>query len=123
MTKYVINDKFGGFGLSNEAFEYLLNEKKWNLVALDDRGFVVGEKENAIFKFDKPIFGQMYGFAERTYELEFRSRPDIVEVVEVLGKKANGCHAYLIIVEAPESNIEIDDYDGQETLQSIPTRY
>ena len=44
-----------------------------------------------------------------------RYDPDLVEVVERMGKAANGPHAELGVVEVPDDvDWEIDDYDGSE---------
>ncbi len=46
-----------------------------------------------------------------------RADPDLVQVVEELGKKADGDYAELKIVEIPDGvEYEIDEYDGQESI-------
>lgn len=46
-----------------------------------------------------------------------RDNPKIVEVVEKLGKKANGYCADLKVVEIPDGiEYEIDEYDGLEHI-------
>lgn len=116
--KYVLNHCFGGFGLSDEAFEWLIKEKNWK----------VGKEgaETQIGKFDRQSFGSNYYLTPSSHDLEFRSNPDLVECVETLGEKANGFAADLGITECPygpDDDIEIDEYDGQESLQSIPERW
>lgn len=46
-----------------------------------------------------------------------RTDPKLVEVVEKLGKEANGVCSDLEVVEIPDDiDWEIDDYDGYETI-------
>lgn len=117
--KYVLNKCFGGFGLSNEAFEWLKNNKGW----------IQGET----YKDECDFYSTGYGGRNKYYmkgindsELEFRCREDLVECVETLGDAANGSCASLSIVNCPmepSSGIEIDEYDGIESIQTIPDRW
>lgn len=108
--KVVINDCFGGFGLSRAAF-----------LRLRELGSEVAKKE--------PDFGEKYSdgsgvrekFSDR-YEsfcsyIE-RDDPLLIRVVEELGEKASGSCAKLKIVEIP-SNVKwgIHDYDGSEHVE------
>ena len=47
-----------------------------------------------------------------------RNDPDLVKVVETLGKDANGDCAKLRVVEIPDNatDWEYDDYDGMESI-------
>lgn len=57
-----------------------------------------------------------YGFAYDTK----RTDPKLVECVETLGSKANGCFAELKVVEVPDNiTWEIDEYDGVETIEEV----
>lgn len=79
--KVVINDCYGGFGLSKKA---------------------------------KDMLGVKYD-----YEFESdRTNSKLVDVVEKLGKEANGFCASLRVIEIPDDVKEwyIDDYDGIETI-------
>ena len=79
--KVVINDCYGGFGLSEKALKML------------------GVEDDYDFEFD-------------------RTNPELVEVVEKLGKEANGFCASLRVIEIPDDVKEwyIDEYDGIETI-------
>ena len=45
-----------------------------------------------------------------------RHDPDLVAVVEALGKEANGTFSKLAIAEIDEDKYFIDEYDGRETV-------
>jgi uncharacterized protein with von Willebrand factor type A (vWA) domain len=55
------------------------------------------------------------------YEYEDdRSNPDLIKVVEKLGRKANGALAELQIVEIPDNvEYEINEYDGIESVHEV----
>ena len=53
------------------------------------------------------------------YKLD-RTDKDMIEVIEQLGRKANGKLSDLVIVEVPDDvEWEIDDYDGMETVHEV----
>jgi len=57
----------------------------------------------------------MYSNAE-----EFRTDKRVVNVIEKLGKAANGRCAELKVIEIPdEIQYEISDYDGIETIHEL----
>jgi hypothetical protein len=122
--KYVINKCCGGFGISNEAFEWLIENKNWKLTEYNKSGHGYKDPTAKIVKCDKFTSLGKYYLIRSNSDLSMRCDPDIVECVETLGKKANGRCADLDIVECPlppDSNIlEISEYDGIETLQSVP---
>ncbi len=108
MTKIVINSCFGGFGLSDEAFEKILDRKgiawescvnKYDMVEHYNKGHV-GEEEHYLY------FNEM---------LENRSDKDLVAVVEEMGAKANGQYSFLKVVEIPDDvEWNVQEYDGNE---------
>ena len=108
MTKIVINSCFGGFGLSDEAFEKILDRKgiawescvnKYDMVEHYNKGHV-GEEEHFLYSREM---------------LEDRSDKDLVAVVEEMGAKANGQYAYLKVVEIPDDvEWDVEEYDGNE---------
>ena len=109
--KVVINTEFGGFGLSNKAFELLLQRKgiEYEVVKGKTFGF---ERESYYVKGhanDDNFYLSDYDFYDN------RSDADLVSVVEELGESANGHAANLKIVEIPDG-IEwfIHEYDGRE---------
>ena len=101
MTKIVINACYGGFGLSPEACE-LFNTKK-NL-----------KKGNK--KYINPEYGYLPSSVSRHDKY-------LVQVVEELGEKANGKHADLIIMTTKGYQYRIEEYDGNESLETPETDY
>lgn len=101
--KIVINNDFGGFGLSDEAMREYLRRKfgkdGYREEGPDEYGF-----QN--FYVDDKFFHEIH-----------IDRDDLalVEVVEEMGEKAAGKYASLKIVEIPD-DVEwyIDEYDGKE---------
>ena len=78
MTKLVINTCFGGFGLSKQATEEYANRKDIKL-----------GRWNETWRFYEDM-------SDRSID---RDDPDLVEIVESLGAKANGWAAELKVVE------------------------
>jgi len=90
MRPVVINTKYGGFGLSDEAF------KKYR----DIKAQQTGEQQHDNELLDLDIA---------------RDDPVLVKVVAELGSCANGLFADLKIVEIPaDVDWIIEEYDGQE---------
>ena len=121
--KVVINNCYGGFGLSDEA-ERKLYEKGSKMVEACDPKEYYGEREDWEKKFEEDkkrtgIFGMNVVDGKilhtNNHDEEFRSDPQLVAVVEELGEKANGECAELKIVEIPD-DVEwtIEEYDGNE---------
>ena len=117
--KVVINRKFGGFGLSQEA----LRELQKRLTP--DSELVIRETE---FDPDNPeAYSKLYMFpdAEEFEGVEdplvsTRSNPQLIEVVEELGSRANGLCADLKIVEIPDDvDVVIEEYDGDEWVSEV----
>ena len=136
--KIVINKCFGGFRLSNEAYEKLIEygipvrkyikEKRDPNTRLYEK---LKENEGEII-FDRKLtpqgedkFNDLYYTLHLDDEDRYwdcwtsgnRSHPLIVKVVEELGEKAGSRFSKLIVVEVPD-NVEwyIDDYDGLEHI-------
>jgi len=96
MIKLVINDCFGSFGLSEQALE-LYNEKR--------------------IASNLPI-------CLRQTRIN-RSDPILVEIVQSLGRKADGKYSRLIIIEIEDIYAEcysIDEYDGKECIICDPAK-
>ena len=78
------------------------------------------------FSLSKEAYEQLglewdgFGFA---YDND-RTNPKLIEVVEKLGKKANGQCANLEVVEIPDGiDWEIDEYDGYEHVEEKHRRW
>lgn len=133
--KIVINKCYGGFGLSAKAenlyaeksgfklyrykqtmFNHCDGEKLHEKIAGDDGSmfvhcFTKDHGESFCEILDKEDDGYWYsGSLERT-------DPILIEVVEALGKEANGDCAELKVVETPDNiDYKIDEYDGIESI-------
>lgn len=93
--KIVINNCHGGFGLSKQALDMYCEKKQIDLGDWDDE----------------------YEFYDQLHTYDIRNDPVLIEVVEELGKRANGCCASLKIVEIPDDvKWEIEEYDGNEWI-------
>ena len=106
--KIVINKKYGGFGLSEEAVLLYGDKKGLNIIAKQDEviktitHYFLNEVKNENL------------FAE--WEIE-RTDPVLVEVVEQLGDLADGHYSKLKVVEVPDDiKWYIHDYDGLESV-------
>ncbi len=140
--KVIVNKCFGGFGLSDEAYERLIElgipVRKYIQETRDEttgRYNKVDENEGRVI-FDNELslpgedfMGDNYHeykgksvFVHRywecwTRERESRTDPLLLQVIEELGERANSRFSKLEIVEIPDDvNWEIDDCDGMETV-------
>jgi hypothetical protein len=110
--KVIINTDFGGFGLSQEAFEMLLKRKGIEYEVVQSKSFDYYVRESLYRKGhagDDNYYLSDYDFYDN------RADEDLVAVVEELGEAANGHAANLKVVEIPDG-IEwyIHEYDGRE---------
>lgn len=137
--KIVINNCYGGFGISDEAYEQLI---KWGIPVKkyisEKRGkdnLFKPEPENEgeiIFDRELTPFGEnrlndlyyeyksMGSITQRYWDIWLRgnrTHPLLIKVVKKLGKKVNGRCADLKIIEIP-NNVEftIEEYDGIEHI-------
>jgi len=124
----VINNCFGGFGLSHDAIMRYAELEGLKLYPFIDDGrfgdnkykpYVNSEKAFFISYSKKPLNedGTYVGgslFSEGDIK---RDNPNLVKVVKEMKEKANGDCADLKIVEIPD-NVEyaIYDYDGMESI-------
>ena len=104
MTKVVYNACYGGFGLSDEAMDRMV-ELGYEGLKLNPE-YVSGKKSILNHKY--------YGDDDIP-----RHNPILVQVVEELGGKADGCGADLQIKEV-YGPYRIDEYDGSERVMTAP---
>ena len=110
--KIAINTCFGGFGISNEAFEKLLDRKG---IAFDK---VEPEEGRSII--GATYYEAGYSGVNEHYLSDYdmtsnRSDPDLIAVIEEMGEKANSWAADIRIVEVPDDvKWHIHEYDGLE---------
>ena len=110
--KIVINQEFGGFGLSDKAFELLLEKKNIEFEKVKD-GEIFGISRSVYYRKGH-VNDDDYHISEYSF-YDDRSDQDLIEIVETLGSDANGWSAVLKIVEIPDDvEWEIAEYDGVE---------
>ena len=138
--KLVINKCYGGFGLSEAAYEKLI---EWGVPARKyieqvrehgtglflpqpaNEGEVIFDRELTPPEEDSfsALYHQYKSVQSRYWECwtrETRNHPLVVRVVEELGAEANGRHANLAVVEIPDDvRYEIDEYDGIESVHEV----
>ena len=109
--KVVINRKFGGFDLSQEALKEL--QKR---LTPDSEIAIAGHRQ---CDPDNPEARSRL-FVLWDGEVSTRSNPQLIEVVEELGSRANGLCADLKIVEIPDDvDVVIEEYDGDEWVSEV----
>jgi len=132
MKKVVINDCFGGFGLSPKALLWLYERgmtciacdvekyygKQYTTRAAEDlekwREYLKGNRESyfiTVFSPDEKYILSRYGVKDR-------SDPLLIECIETLGSDVcSGSCAKLKIVEIPDDvQYVIEEYDGYEHI-------
>lgn len=128
--KVVINKCYGGFSLSHAGVMEYARLKGMQLYAYesDYSGGKVKYKLYEVIKDKDPMFlhyttkpmGPGGKFDNDSYFSNYgmeRNDPLLVQVVETLGKAANGMCADLEVVEIPDDvDWEIDEYDGLEHI-------
>jgi hypothetical protein len=112
MTRVAINRCFGGFGISDEAFEKLLTRKgiAFDKVEPEHKSLLSGVTYYAAgHSGDDDHYLSEYDFFSN------RSDPDLIAVIEELGKDSWGWASELAIVDIPDDvEWHIDEYDGLE---------
>lgn len=111
MIKVAINRCWGGFGLSDQAFEKLLERKGITFRCEENESRLMG---NTYYETGRAGGGADYYITDYEY-YENRSDPDLIAVIEEMGDAANGWAAKIAIVEIPDDvEWHIGDYDGLE---------
>lgn len=111
--KIVINKCYGGFGLSDEAHEWLIKNRNWKVTKYKNN-----EKEDETAQLVLTDNPEVYGKYWDSISREDRTNQDLIDVVQALGSEADGKHADLKIVEIPDGiEYEIDEYDGVESIE------
>ena len=109
--KIVINRCFGGFGLSDQAFEMLMDRKgiEWERIPSAQTW------ASTFDYYEKGHLGDDDHYLWYRDMTEDRSDADLVQIVEELGEKANSRFSDLKIVEIPD-DVEwyVAEYDGCE---------
>lgn len=120
--KVVLNKCYGGFSLSNAAYEALI-KKGWKVTFYNEQGnhqdrdadICDGQGGEYPSKWCRDDL--RYSLVCSRRDKEIRAHADLVEVVEQLGDKANGRCAALEVVEIPDGvSWQIEEYDGMEHI-------
>lgn len=129
--KVILNKCYGGFDVSDEAYELYAKKAEIRLYKYSDSssGRRCLEKcgANDRWHYVSYYFKKDYGdvvdledvdWGEHVYlDSEHREDPILVEVVEELGSEASGRFGKLVVVEITDGlDYVVDDYDGIETL-------
>jgi len=117
----VINNCYGGFGISDAAVEKLI-VKGWTVTKYLKSGSL--ENANADFVYNgredlgflgKYSFGKWYG-----NEQALRTHPDLVAVIKELEEKANTNLSQLKVITVPDDiEWKIEEYDGLECIAEV----
>ena len=108
--KVVINRCYGGFGLSDKAVERYAELKGITLVKQKEKSY-----GDSAYWIDGIEDDDHYFSAYNLRDNEYRTDPVAIQVIEELGKEANGFCADLSIVEIPDDvEWHIAEYDGIE---------
>lgn len=123
-VRMVLNRRHGGFSLSQEALEWLVKEKGWR-TAVEGTPEAYNREVPIVVNPDDPK--ELYSLNLDEYDLRFRTHPDLIEVVETLGERANGWSARLVVAEVEADDIEnlvLVDYAGVEMVfRPVPVRW
>ncbi len=133
--KVAINNCFGGFGLSEAAYENLI---EWGIPVRayieqprnPETGLYERVPENegeVIFDLDlspRSEFGdaarRLRGRYWETWINESRTHPLVIRAIEELGERASACFARLAVVEIPDGvEWTIEEYDGNEHISEV----
>lgn len=108
--KIAINRCFGGFSLSDEAFENLLKRKGIAFEKETSDGSLLGTRY-----YKDGMCGTEEGYLSEYDFTQNRADPDLIAVIEEMGAAANGWAAEIAIVEIPDDvKWHIYEYDGLE---------
>ena len=107
--KIAINTQHGGFGISDKAFEKLLQLKGIEFEKTEDDSFGSSNYYAKGHVGDDDYFISQYEYYDQ------RNDPDLISVIEEFGDESHGWAASLKIVEIPYGVAwQIEDYDGLE---------
>jgi hypothetical protein len=133
MAKVVFNNCYGGFSLSKEACQRYWDIKGQQVWIEDNKPKIMGmftvwlvspaerikhkisNEFHAMSMDERVAYNKAHSEQTWYYMNVSRHDPALIQVVEELGKKANGNHADLQIEEVFDQYY-IDEYDGYESV-------
>jgi len=130
--KIIINDCYGGFGISNLALKEYYKQKgielffykqtKYHFMDGQDLFVKISENENVsnmTYAVSIDCGDSTDNISDKenfSFNTE-RTDPILISIVEELGEKANAVYAKLKVIEIPDGiEYEIDEYDGVESI-------
>lgn len=138
LIKIVINDRHGGFGLSDKAvrryaelkgitlypekekYHDLMGYLYWTVPKEERSGILTGEEFHTASLGERGRSNEEYRRCTLHPREIPRDDPDLVKVVQELGSEANGKFSKLKIVEIPDGvNWYIEEYDGLEHIAEV----
>jgi hypothetical protein len=115
--KVAINACYGGFGLSDEAFEKLLTRLGIEFEKVID---VQYRSLNITHYYRKGMVDKDDGYLPHYEFTGNRASEDLIAVIEEMGEAANGRCADIKIVEVPDDvKWTIEEYDGNEWVAEV----
>ena len=116
--KIVYNSCYGGYSLSDKAIDWLSehgSERTKNFIA--QKRIEAKEIEDFTSASQERIYNvTKFYVMDAVRSFLKRHDPDLVAVVEALGKEVNGTFSELDIEEIDEDKYFIEEYDGSETV-------
>ena len=116
--KIVYNSCYGGYSLSDKAIDWLSehgSERTKNFIA--QKRIEAKEIEDFTSASQERIYNvAKFYVMDAVRSFLKRHDPDLVAVVEALGKEVNGTFSELDIEEIDEDKYFIEEYDGRETV-------
>lgn len=114
--KVAINKCYGGFGLSEEAFEELLRRKGVKFEKVKGKYFNLTGHDY----YHEGHVGEDNHYITEYKFIENRADEDLIAVIEQFGEKANSHYADIAIVEVPDDvEWEVEEYDGKEWVAEV----
>lgn len=118
--KVVINKCYGGFHLSQEAIQWMLN-KHPDCQALNHQYCDWFGARRILLVGDYPALKHLYCDC-----FDHRTDPTLIKCVETLKERASGEHGKLVVIEIPdEENLEweIICFDGKEHITEVARKW
>lgn len=118
--KIIINECYGGYGLSKKCLFWLIENKGWTVTEFTKEGSYK-DPSAKIIKSNWCGEDQWHLMDQRSS----RTDPDVIEAVETLGvETSSGRCSELKIVTIPDDvNWDIEEYDGMETVAEVRRKW
>jgi hypothetical protein len=122
--KVILNRKYGGFGLSQKALERL-KKQGWTVTNFKEDHTPIDRRADLLLKPKGTTYGHVSEeilyvnwWKHQENSNEFRTRPDLIALIEKLGHDANGKHANLQIEQVDNDYYwEVKSFDGMEKIK------